>query len=205
MYTNQGATMKILFTTISFFILSYSAYASSLQSSVSEVNLPPKEPAEISKVIAEPKDNVWAKDQAPNPFSSIKQDFLSSIKISNEWLRQSSSTSKNTAAYFKINNTSDKDIIINGIETEKGICDRTEIHGYKNDVGDVKKMYKLQSITIPAKSEIEFAPGSFHVMLLGLKNPIMKDANIKISLKMSYADANSKEIIPDLTITFPAK
>lgn len=122
-----------------------------------------------------------------------------------QWIRQPSSTSKNTAAYFKITNTSDKDVIIKEAIAEEGLCERVEIHGYKKEDTEVKKMYKLETVTIPAKTTIEFIPGGLHVMLLGLKKSITKDSNISLTLKILPADGNTNDIIPDVALTLPVK
>lgn len=127
------------------------------------------------------------------------------ITYVDQWIRQPSSTSKNTAAYFKITNTSDKDVIIKEAIAEEGLCERIEIHGYKKEETEVKKMYKLETVTIPAKTTIEFVPGGLHVMLLGLKKPITKDSNISLILKILPADGNANEVIPDVALTLPVK
>ena len=127
------------------------------------------------------------------------------ITYADQWIRQPSSTSKNTAAYFKITNTSDKDVIIKEAIAEEGLCERIEIHGYKKEDTEVKKMFKLETVTIPAKTTIEFVPGGLHVMLLGLKKPITKDSNISLILKILPADGNANDVIPDVALTLPVK
>lgn len=126
------------------------------------------------------------------------------IIFTNQWIREPSSTSVNTAGYFNLTNNLDYDIILTEAETEGEICDRTEIHGYKNDE-EVKRMYKLESVTVPAKTTIEFAPGGFHVMLMGLKAPVNSDMRPVIKFKFLPADTANKVVLPEIAVIFPVK
>lgn len=88
----------------------------------------------------------------------------------------------NSAAYFHIMNHSDKDIeLINATST---VSDRTEIHAHKMNDG-VMKMQKVTSLTIPAKSTINFEPGSYHIMFINVKQAITEKQEVKLTLEFS--------------------
>lgn len=143
--------------------------------------------------------------KAPHPTHTVQNNILSEIKVSDEWIRDPAKGSVNSAAYFNIRNDSDIDIKIIGAKAEKGLCKHTEIHGYKPDDKGVMKMFQLESITIPAKTTLEFKPGGNHIMLMGLKEEILQKAHYTIKFQVVPANKEVKAIIPDLTIKFPVK
>ncbi|MGH1440743.1 MAG: copper chaperone PCu(A)C [Cellvibrionaceae bacterium] len=94
----------------------------------------------------------------------------------------------NSAAYFHIMNHSDKDIeLINATST---VADRTEIHEHKMNDG-VMKMQKVTSLTIPAKSTINFEPGSYHIMFINVKQAITEKQEVKLTLEFSDGSATT--------------
>jgi copper(I)-binding protein len=135
---------------------------------------------------------------------SRKKEIFEDIIFTDQWIRQPSSTSVNTAAYFKITNNLDFDIVLTEVSSQDEISERTEIHGYKNDE-EVKKMYKLESVTIPTKTTIEFAPGGLHVMLMGLKTPINTSMTPVLRFKISPVGEKNDVVIPEIPVMFPVK
>ncbi|MDX1916445.1 MAG: copper chaperone PCu(A)C [Rickettsiaceae bacterium] len=105
------------------------------------------------------------------------------IIFSSSWIRAPSSKAKNTAAYFKVTNNNPYNITIREISVSSDIAERAEIHGYKTDNNDIKKMFKLESVTVPANTTIEFAPSGYHIMLMRLKQQIVKDSDLEIDVQ----------------------
>jgi copper(I)-binding protein len=135
----------------------------------------------------------------------VEENKVYDFTISDPWVRMPAATSVNTAAYFIIKNNTKEDVKITDISSRDAISERVEIHGYKPDDNGVKKMFKLESVTIPAGSEVEFKPGSFHIMIMGLKKQIMKGGTYGFVIKMKAANESSKKLHPDLSLEFPAK
>lgn len=127
------------------------------------------------------------------------------IEFSNQWMRMPAVTSVNTAAYLNITNNSDKDIKITDALLVGDYSERTEIHGYKPDDNGVKKMFKLESVTIPANSTIEFKPGSFHIMIMGLKKPLEKGSNYEMKFVISLASDEGTPVFNDYYINLPVR
>ena len=136
-----------------------------------------------------------------------KEDVIESkILIKDGWVRVPTATSKNTAGYFLLENTTGMDITLIEVKTIKKISERVEIHGYKPDDAGVKKMFKLESVTIPNNSSVEFKPGSFHVMLMGLEKPFISAGDkIDFVFKFRPASDDSKVVFADKVIEFIAK
>ena len=81
---------------------------------------------------------------------------------------------KVAAAYVSIFNQSEKDLVIENITSN--ICEVAEIHDIVLE-SEVMRMKKVESLNIPARSELYFQPGSTHIMLMGL-NQELKDGTI---------------------------
>lgn len=63
----------------------------------------------------------------------------------------------------------------------------TEIHEMKME-GDMMKMRALpEGVEIPAGGTVELAPGGFHVMMMGLVQPLVESACVEVILKFEKA------------------
>jgi len=53
--------------------------------------------------------------------------------------------------------------------------------------GDVMKMNEVAAIDLPSGKTVELKPGSYHLMILGVKAPIKPGDNLKMKLKFQKA------------------
>jgi copper(I)-binding protein len=119
--------------------------------------------------------------------------FASDIKIENARVRLLPPTSPATGAFMKISNLSNKDIkLMNATSDASQI---TELHNHLN-VDGIMKMRKVPFITVPAKGSVMLKPGSFHVMLIGLKKPLALGQ--KIPLKLKFDNQEEISINPEV-------
>ncbi len=77
------------------------------------------------------------------------------------------------------------------VKVESDIAASVELHQTTMD-GDVMKMGPVESIEIPANSKVELKTGSFHVMLIGLKQELK--AGEKIHLILNFETAGPLEL-----------
>jgi copper(I)-binding protein len=57
----------------------------------------------------------------------------------------------------------------------------TSIHNHINDKG-IMKMRAVKQIAIPANGSIKLQPGGFHIMLMGLKKPLLEGDRFNLTL-----------------------
>lgn len=108
---------------------------------------------------------------------------IDKIKIVDPWMRVGAQ-GKPTGVFFKIENNSDKADTLYKAESE--LSRKVEIHEtYQKD--DMMGMREVGQIIIPAKSTFELKPGSFHIMLIGLKEDLKKDDKGEITLFFKHA------------------
>ncbi len=85
----------------------------------------------------------------------------------------------NSAAYFSIMNHSEKDMSLVGVASDRAKI--VEIHEHVMANGAMK-MQKVESLKIPAKTTVNFEPGSYHVMFIGVNQEIKQGDKINITL-----------------------
>ncbi|MDX2049693.1 MAG: copper chaperone PCu(A)C [Rickettsiaceae bacterium] len=127
------------------------------------------------------------------------------INCQGAWIRSTSKKSTNAAGYFTITNNSDIDIKIDQITSDIVFCDKIEIHGYRTDSKNVKRMYKLKSVAVPAGETVEFKPGSFHIMFKNLSDEIKKNTHLDLNILVSPADAEKNVKIESVKLKFEIK
>jgi len=80
------------------------------------------------------------------------------------------------------------------IAAKSPAADKVEIHEMKMD-GNVMRMRAVEKgLDIPAGATVEFKPGGFHVMFMGLKAPFAKDARVPLTLVFEKAGSIDVEL-----------
>lgn len=62
----------------------------------------------------------------------------------------------------------------------------TEIHTHMRE-GDVLRMRPVPAVDIPAGQTVTLQPGGFHLMLIGLKEPLIQDRTVPVTLRFERA------------------
>jgi hypothetical protein len=88
------------------------------------------------------------------------------IEIHGAWMRPAAQGG-NGAVYFVIHNHSSTADEIVGASSN--IAEAVEMHESMLTDADVMQMHELSSVPLDAFAEMEFTPGSLHMMLVGLK------------------------------------
>ena len=102
------------------------------------------------------------------------------------WVRAVPPTSRMSAAYMVLhNNTADDDHLVSA---ESDVAQSVELHNVRKK-DDMMEMYQVKSIGIPAKGDRELKPGSYHVMLIGLKKPLKAGDEVELTLNFMHAGA----------------
>ncbi len=93
------------------------------------------------------------------------------IKIIDPWMRVGVQ-GQATGLFFKIENNSDMADTLYKVEFES--AGLVQIHETYDAGNDMMGMREIGKVVIPAKSTFELKPGSYHVMLMKLKQDIKK-------------------------------
>jgi periplasmic copper chaperone A len=118
----------------------------------------------------------------------------SSIALADPWSRETAEGQNAGGAFMTIANTGTATDRLTGGSTP--VAGRVEIHTMTME-NDVMRMRQLEDgLEIPAGGEVTLKPGSFHVMLMDLKQPLK--AGEKVPLTLTFAGAGTVEATLDV-------
>ena len=107
------------------------------------------------------------------------------LKISAPWARATPKGASIGGGYMKITNTgSAPDRLVGGASD---VSSRFEVHEMSMDNGVMKMRPVGQGIEIKPGETVEFKPGGYHVMFIGLKNGLEKGQHVKATLEFEKA------------------
>jgi copper(I)-binding protein len=114
------------------------------------------------------------------------------IEVHDAWARAAMKDG-NGAAYMLLHNHSTKDDALVGASSD--IAGAVEVHLSQMKADGTMEMIQQKSIALPADGELELKPGSYHIMLIGLKQDIK--AGDEFSLTLHFATHE------DIILTIP--
>ena len=115
------------------------------------------------------------------------------IEVSDAWAR-TGMQGGNGAVYFVIeNHNADMDELIGAASS---VADAVEVHESKME-GDMMMMNHMESVALEPSQKVEFMPGGYHVMLIGLKQDLKAGDEIEVTLQFKNS--------ADLTLTVTVK
>jgi copper(I)-binding protein len=110
---------------------------------------------------------------------------VGALEIDNPWSRAIPKGAKVAAGYMKIKNTgAESDRLVSGSTPVAG---RFEIHEMSMDKGVMKMRPLTSGLEIKPGETVELKPGSFHIMMMDLKQPIQRGKPFKASLMFEKA------------------
>lgn len=113
----------------------------------------------------------------------VSQFAFAQVTVKDPWVRPTVAQQKVTGAFMQL--TANQDLKLVAISST--VAERVEIHTMEMDK-DVMKMREVGSLDLPNAKTIELKPGSFHMMLMGLKKPIKEGDTINLTLHFESKD-----------------
>jgi copper(I)-binding protein len=104
--------------------------------------------------------------------------FAQTVDVQGAWARATVPGQRASGAFMTITSSTDATLI----SVASPVAGVVEVHEMKMD-GDVMKMRPLHGgLSLPAGKAIELKPGGYHIMLMDLIVPLVKDTNIPLTL-----------------------
>jgi len=147
--------------------------------------------------------------------SASSAEQTSSIEVSNAWVRtvggmqpkeasasatgmQPKEDSGPATGMFMVlkNNGSADDKLI---KAESDVAKMVQIHLTEIDANGVSSMHEVDGVDIPAGGSAELKPGSYHVMLIGLKQEIKEGDMVTVTLTFQ----NGGQIVVEAPVKTP--
>lgn len=102
------------------------------------------------------------------------------LTVVHPWSRATAPSQKTGGVFLRIENAGGEPDRLIGVETE--IADTASLHAMIRD-GDVMKMRPLEGgVEVPANGHVVLAPGGRHVMLIGLREQLIKASTVPLTL-----------------------
>ena len=111
------------------------------------------------------------------------------VKVDNAWVRSTVAPQKTTGAFMQL--TSAKPVKV--VAASSPLAAVVEIHEMKMEDG-VMKMRAVDALPLPAGQPVALKPGSYHVMLMGLKAPIKVGETVPLTLTVEGEDKQRSNV-----------
>ncbi|MDX5977723.1 copper chaperone PCu(A)C [Halomonas sp. XH26] len=108
-----------------------------------------------------------------------------SLTVENPFVREVPPGSPATAAFMQLYNQSDAPVRL--IKAQNSITDYTELHDHVV-INEVMQMRQVDAIEVPARGEVQLAPGGLHLMLIGLDQPVKEGDTLTFNLIFDNGD-----------------
>lgn len=115
------------------------------------------------------------------------------LRAKDAWARPAKAGG-NGAVYLTIVNPNAEERTLTGV-TASVEAKAYEIHQSSIDENEIMRMEPLETVVIPANSELTFAPGSIHIMVVGLKQDLIIGEQIEITLKFQNGEKLSVFVV----------
>lgn len=122
------------------------------------------------------------------------------VLIKDGFIRSAPPTAPTAAAYMVIDNHRDVAVHVTGVSSDAAA--RVELHTTRSNEAGVMQMIPLSDgITIPAGGSHALQPGGDHVMLMGLKAPLVQGATVPITFHFD----GLADLVVDVTVDHARK
>ena len=119
------------------------------------------------------------------------------LAVSQAWSRAMPPSAPTGAVYFVLENRGEQPQRLVGAQTTR--AEKTELHTHVHQ-NDMMKMQQIESVEVPASGKVEFKPGGNHLMMFGLKQPLVAGESFPITLQFE----NGGEITTEVSIEVDA-
>ncbi len=113
------------------------------------------------------------------------------VKVEAAWVRATVQGQLGTGAYMNLTASSGTQLI--GVSTPSAAI--AEVHEVRMD-GDIMRMRAVSALDLPAGKTVQLKPGGYHLMLIDLKQPLVKGSSMPLTLHLKDAKgAESRQVI----------
>ena len=122
---------------------------------------------------------------------ATSQAMAASIKVTNVWAAAQSDVEKPGAVFMEITNDGDQGDTLVSIVTS--VAESAQPHKTKMK-GDKMRMRKTKGLDIPAGATVVLKHGELHVMLMGVKRPLVPGESFQLTLNFQNDGAVTVDV-----------
>jgi copper(I)-binding protein len=121
--------------------------------------------------------------------SLLNTAALAEVKVTDPWIAEAPPTAMALAAFMVLENDGDAPRSL--VAAEARGFDRIELHQSIEENG-VHRMIRQEEIRIPANGRTPLEPGGYHVMLIGIQEPLK--AGDEVPMRLIFADGENRQV-----------
>jgi copper(I)-binding protein len=144
----------------------------------------------VAPAVAQTDETPSDPPASPGPAAASTTPHMASmapgLTVSGAWARQSPMVALAGAAYLLVRNGSDTDDAI--VAAHSPVAEAVELHLSSMDDEGMMSMNQVAEIPVPAHGEVRLEPGSYHIMLIGLTEPLLADDSFELTLEFRSAE-----------------
>lgn len=127
--------------------------------------------------------------------ASAHQAKVGDLVLNHPWCKASPMGAEYGAGYLEITNKGAAADKLVGGSTD--VAEKIEIHEMTMEEGVMKMREVAGGLEIPAGATVKLAPGGYHIMFMGLKNPLEVGKYVKAKLKFEKAGEVEIELVTE--------
>jgi copper(I)-binding protein len=112
------------------------------------------------------------------------------VMVRDAWARASAGSASTGAAYLTVTGGDTPEQLV-GVSSP--VAATAEVHESLTESG-VMKMRPAPSMVIPAGKTVTFTPGGYHIMLMGLKQPLVAGQSFPLTVSFAHAAPVTVEV-----------
>jgi copper(I)-binding protein len=112
-----------------------------------------------------------------------------SVSVAAPWVRGTVPGQQATGAFMELTSRSDV-TIVSASSPAAGIV---EVHEMKME-GGIMRMRAVPRLALPTGVTVQLKPGSYHVMLMDLKQPLKKGDTVTLMLRLEHKDSKIESL-----------
>lgn len=116
---------------------------------------------------------------------SIATAWCADLTVTTAWSRATAPTAPTGAIFLTIGNAGTTAERL--VQAACDVADTVELHTHTRDDQGVMRMRPVTDIAVPAGGSAELKPGADHIMLIGLKRPLVAGETLNIVLTFATA------------------
>ena len=111
------------------------------------------------------------------------------VSVKDAWVRATVPHQKATGAFLQLTAVRDSRLVA----VRSPVAGSTELHEMSM-ANNVMKMRAVDAVELPAGKAVEFKPGGYHIMLLGLKAPVKEGESVPLTLVVEGRDGKRESV-----------
>jgi copper(I)-binding protein len=109
-------------------------------------------------------------------------EAIAGVTVEDAWARTSSSNASNGAVYMLLNSATDDAVL--SASVAMSVAMSAEVHETTMAEDGSAGMRVVRSVPLPAAQTVSFEPGGYHIMLMGLVQPLAAGDIISVTLTL---------------------